>query len=115
MGHLLPRVERFGIDSYRRLLGGRRGCVGLGVGQLGPDVLPVVRAEVAAGYGAVSDYLNPHALFGRDITSTVSSPSKPLPYGGRGHTQQCREGTLATCDLDRTMHRINSDCFHGLE
>lgn len=65
MDHLLPRVERFGIDSCLRLLGRRRGCVGLGVGQLGPDVLPVVGAQVAA-----SDLSVGHALDGDTVGST---------------------------------------------
>ena len=61
----MRRLLYFGIDSRWRLLGRRRGCVGLGVGQLGPDVLPVVGAQVTA-----SDLSVGHALDGDTVGST---------------------------------------------
>jgi len=52
MGHLLPRVERFGIDSCRRVNFLRCGCDGLGFGQLGPGRHGVA-ASIARSHNAI--------------------------------------------------------------
>src|SRR5690606_36007952 len=52
----------FGIDSCLRLMGKRWRTFRTGRHKLGPDVLPVVGAEVASRNNAISDLLNCHTV-----------------------------------------------------
>lgn len=75
---------RYNFSSclHRRL--GRGVRVGLGVGQLGPDVLPVVGAQVLAGDGALGGAFYGNAALDGD----GALASRPLPHQLRRRADQ---------------------------
>ncbi|SFU81889.1 hypothetical protein SAMN04489707_102371 [Paenacidovorax caeni] len=77
----MGRPLRFCIDSCWRLMGGRYRRIWLGFSQLWPDQVPVVRAQVPAGYRAVRGALDGNTVLNGNRATTV----RPLPNQLRGH------------------------------
>ncbi len=94
MDRLLPCSACFGIDSCRRLLG-----------QLGPDVVPVVGAQIAARHLTARDALNEHALFRGNRPPPLFLGLPPLSDLRRRNGQRPSKGALASHDPDRTHDR----------
>ena len=69
--------------------------------KLGPDVLPVVGAQVSSGDHAAGQRFNPWAerLWDR------AAPLDPLIHSGRGNLERASQGSLAANKIDNCLNR----------
>lgn len=98
-----PRLLCCGFDSCLRKLGGRWGGIWLGLCKLGPDVAPVIGAQVAASDDAVRGALDGDAVGGARHGATGA----PVAYGGLPNPQRCRQTADATDDMNGEVQVVN--------
>jgi len=84
------------------LLGGR-------LRKLGPDVLPVVGAEVSAGDGSLGRALNAHAMRGIGLCSTRA----PVAYNGLSYAKGGRKLADAAKKCDGLIKGIHAQHHHS--